>query len=320
MRKLISIITAVVMVASILTVAVFAGYPSPGNNYTVEVSSNNSSYGSASATLISVPQGETTTLTASPASGYQFVNWALESGTVEGTFDATSASITVTPTSDVKFIANFEATPVTQYSVSVSVDGEGGSAAANPAVVDAGETTTVSAVAESGYEFDKWIVVSGTFDYAVGNVNSATIIIEPTSNVVLKAKFKQASAPVTDHYDVTVEAEAGGDVTVNPASVNVGETTTVTATPKDGYKFNGWTADGQFEWVDGDANKPVIVVRPLEDVKFTAHFIKDEGQSGEPTSPETGYETRPVSFAIAAVLVISAAAAVYTGKKHFGDK
>ncbi|MBQ7671234.1 MAG: InlB B-repeat-containing protein [Clostridia bacterium] len=320
MKKFISIITAVFMLASILTVAVFAGYPSPGNNYTVTVSSNNTAYGTASANPLSVPQGETTTLTATPENGYRFAGWTLSSGTVDGVYDASSATIIVKPTSDVSFVANFEAIPAVTYNVTVSVDGVGGTASANPAAVEEGEASTVSAVAENGYEFDTWVVVSGSFDYGTGNITSATIVIEPHSDVVLKAKFKVATPPVTDHYDVTAEAETGGDVSVNPASVPVGEITTITATPGEGYKFNGWTADGEFEWVDGDANKPVIVVRPLSDVKFTAHFVKDEGSEPGPVSPETGYETRAVSFVIVSALVISAAAAVYTGKKHFGDK
>ena len=308
------------MVASIMTVAVFAEYPSPGNNYTVEVAVNPAAGGSASATLISVPQGQSTTLQANPNSGYRFVNWTLQSGTIDGSFDATLQTITVVPTSDVKFIANFEIIPAQTYNVTVSVDGVGGSATANPATVNVGNSTTVTASAESGYEFDKWTVVSGSFDYISGDINSATIVIKPHSDVVLVAKFKQATPPVVDHYDVTAQADDGGSVSVNPASVPAGETTTVTATPKEGYKFNGWTAEGDFEWVDGDANKSVIVVKPLSDVKFTAHFVKDEEKEPTPISPETGYETMPISFAIAAVLVISAAAAVYTGKKHFGDK
>lgn len=321
MKKLLSVLIAVVMVSSIMTVAVFAEYPSPSNNYTVEVSSNNSSYGTASADKLTVPQGETVTLTASPETGYRFVNWTLQSGTVaEVSYDATSASLTVTPTSDVKFVATFEAIPATTYNITVSVDGVGGTAGADPTVVNDGGTTTVSAVAENGYEFDGWTVVSGSFDYINCSAANATIVIEPHSDVVLKAKFKQSNPPVVDHYDVTAEAETGGSVSVNPASVPAGGTATITATPGEGYKFNGWTAEGQFEWVDGDANKAVIVIKPTSNVKFTAHFVLDETEEPEPISPVTGYNMTPVVIVMAAALVISAAVVVYTGKKHFSER
>ena len=73
--------------------------------YTVSVSANNSNYGTVSGGG-SIEEGETTTVTATPESGYQFVNW-----TEGGTEVSTSASYAFSVNSDRTLVANFEAIP-----------------------------------------------------------------------------------------------------------------------------------------------------------------------------------------------------------------
>ncbi|MBR3639299.1 MAG: hypothetical protein IKN50_01700, partial [Clostridia bacterium] len=104
-----------------------------------------------------------------------------------------------------------------------------------------------------------------------------------------------------------------------PVTPQKGDTTKIVAKPGDGSEFTGWTFEGEFEWVEGDANSPVIVIRPKGDVKFVAHF-KGVSKDTNPVSPPLGYNTAAVVALVAAVLSVSVAVVVYTGKKYFSAK
>ena len=73
------------------------GYTPSSQTWTVTVSVNNSTYGNVSGGG-TVADGSTTTITASPASGYKFVKWSN---------GLTTASATITVTSDTTLVAEF---------------------------------------------------------------------------------------------------------------------------------------------------------------------------------------------------------------------
>lgn len=80
-------------------------------SYTVTASSNNVSYGTASAGDSSLETGETTTITATPKSGYRFVSWAV-SGTGSTLSSTTTNPTTLTMGSaNTTVTATFEAIP-----------------------------------------------------------------------------------------------------------------------------------------------------------------------------------------------------------------
>jgi hypothetical protein len=94
-------------------------------------------------------------LVATPDSGYQFVNWT---GNVHTIVDVNAVSITITMNDDYSLIANFEAIPPTQYTLtisstvggSVSAPGQGTFRYAAGAVVD------LVTESEEGYKFFTW--------------------------------------------------------------------------------------------------------------------------------------------------------------------
>lgn len=124
-----------------------------------------------------------------------------------------------------------------------------------------------------------------------------------------------------DFYNVTVKVkdDKGGTASSSAVTVKKGDTVEIKAKPDSGNTFGGWTFTGEFEWVSGDANSETIVVRPLSDIVFIAEFKgaggpeKDNG--GE--SPETGYNTVATVAFMSVIVLASAAAVVYTGKKYF---
>ena len=111
--------------------------------------------------------GSQVVLTATTNPGYKFDGWSLDAAT----FISTDKSYSLTITSDMVFngtVSVFAAfskdnTPVTptQYTVTVSTNGTGGTATVNggqTATVDAGSTVTILATPAQGYVFDYWTV------------------------------------------------------------------------------------------------------------------------------------------------------------------
>lgn len=122
-----------------------------------------------------------------------------------------------------------------------------------------------------------------------------------------------------DYFVVEVNVDGNGTGTVDNPTPPKGDTVKLVAKPGDGAEFKGWTFEGEFEWVEGDANSLTIVIRPKEDLKFIAHFTEGKKDSGK-TSPTTGYNTASVIAAMAVVLTISAAVVVVNGKRYFSAK
>ncbi|HBI72677.1 MAG TPA: hypothetical protein DDY59_05745, partial [Lachnospiraceae bacterium] len=116
--------------------------------YTITV--QNDGNGTASARPTSAEAGTEITLTASPNSGYQFRKWQVIGGSVS----IISNKFTM-PSENVTVKAVFEKTVATTYTVTVN-NGTGGGEYAKDTVV------TIKANDKSGYDFDKWVVKSGT--------------------------------------------------------------------------------------------------------------------------------------------------------------
>jgi len=107
--------------------------------------------------------GSMRTISASPNSGYTFVNW-----TEGATVVSTSPSYTFTLYNDRDFCANFSAFPT--FTISTSSSPVGGGAAIGSGIFPAGSERTVTAIPNCGYEFVSWTenesVVSTSSSYA----------------------------------------------------------------------------------------------------------------------------------------------------------
>jgi hypothetical protein len=121
--------------------------------------------------------GSTQKVTATPNTGYSFVDW-----TGGGTVVSASPSYTFTLTENVALIANF-ALVVTQFSVAVSASPSADGAVAGGGSFAAGSTQTVTATANSGYSFVNWTQNGGV----VSTSTSYTFTLN--GNVALVANF-----------------------------------------------------------------------------------------------------------------------------------
>jgi len=119
------------------------------------------------------------------------------------------------------------------YTLSVTAD-EGGTVDVNPLLETYPEGTTVSlsAIADTGYEFVSW---------SDGNTDRIRTVVM-TGDVTLHAIFRSVDDPV-NYYTLTVTAGEGGIVTKSPdqESYADGAVVTITAIANAGYEFVSWS-------------------------------------------------------------------------------
>ena len=171
--------------------------------------------------------GETATLTATPNEGYTFVNW-----TKGGTEVSTNLTYSFTVTGAGDYVANFL---LNSYTITATVDPvEGGYiVGGNPVVYNHGETATLEAEANPGYEFVNWT------KNGVEVSTNATYTFTVTGAGDYVANFDTIVHPI----NVSANPAAGGVVT-GGGDYKHFTTATLTATPNVGYEFVNWTKNG----------------------------------------------------------------------------
>ena len=165
-------------------------YPELPVEYTVTATVNPAETGTV-AGAGKYEEGKEATLTATPAEGYQFVNW-----TVGDSIVSTENPYKFTVTADLALVANFELIPPTKYNVTVTAE--------NGTVEGAGEyeenaEATLTATAAEGYEFVNWTVG----DSIVSTENPYKFTV--TADLALVANFKEAITTITETFDLTTE-------------------------------------------------------------------------------------------------------------------
>ena len=203
----------------------------PGTKtWTVSLSANNSSYGSVSGGG-TVKDGETTTITATPAEGYHFVKWSN---------GLTNATETITVTSDLTLVAEFEKTASSEtWTVTLSANNDEYGSVSDGGTVKDGSTITITATPADGYKFVKW---------SNGLTSTAANIIV-TSDTTLVAEFAENGGSLVAselHYNITsgstVEVAPSNDYknmteVVIPETVEIdGKTYTVTRIGEDAFR------------------------------------------------------------------------------------
>ncbi len=168
-------------------------------------------------------------ITATPASGYQFVNWT---GDVA---NPNSASTTVTMNANKTVTANF----VLSRTLTMAVSPSGGGTT-NPAIGDHnyadGTVVSLTATPAAGYQFTGW-----TGD--VASSGSASTTVTMSSNRTVTANF--SAIPDQSILTISVSPSGGGTTspTVGTHAYDNGAVVTIMATPAAGYQFVNWTGD-----------------------------------------------------------------------------
>ncbi len=137
--------------------------------------------------ILTYHAGTVVRLNATPDSGYQFVGWT---GNVGSVANVKAASTTITVNGDYSVTAKFELPPPVQYSLniigpaygSVTTPGQG------RFTYEVGTVVNLVAEPDTGYEFATW---TGDVD-TIANVNGASTTITMNSDCYICAHFREA--------------------------------------------------------------------------------------------------------------------------------
>jgi len=179
-------------------------------------------------------EGSTANVTALPASGYIFDYWSLDSVT------RTENPITLTIDRNYTLTAHFRTVPPPTYTLTILTPTNG---TTNPSpgtyTYNAGITVQVTAIPNTGYNFNYW-----TLDGITYTSNPINVLIN--RDHILIAYFSEIPPPPPETYKLNISSTTGGTTDPPPAIYDYtsGTTATVTATPQTGYYFNHWELDG----------------------------------------------------------------------------
>ena len=124
------------------------------------------------------------------------------------------------------------------YTVTINNDGHG-TTTPSGAQSNVGQVTglSIQATPAANYEFVNWTITSGSGSF--GSETTASTTFKPTSAATIQANFRSTAT-----NSLTVVAGANiKSVTGSEDPVTLGNTYTITATPKTGYTFSTWTAN-----------------------------------------------------------------------------
>ena len=172
--------------------------------------------------------GQSCTLKATANIGYTFEKW-----TENGTQVSTNATYTFSVSGSRSLVAHFK---VNSYTITVSANPAAGGVATGGGTFEYGQSCTLSATANSGYNFSNWTEGGNV----VSSNSSYTFTV--TGNRTLKANFTQQTP---QNYTISVSANPsdGGTVT-GGGTYQQGQSCTVRATANSGFTFSKWTENG----------------------------------------------------------------------------
>jgi uncharacterized repeat protein (TIGR02543 family) len=208
-----------ILVANFITVA--------PEQYSVFLSSNPAAGGSTTGGG-AYNSGASVTVTANPNSGYTFTNWK-EGATVV----SSSANYTFTISANRTLVANFTATPPTQFSVSLSSKPVAGGSTTGGGAFNSGASVTISATTNIGYTFTNWTeginIVSSSANYTFTISANRTLVANFTAIPPIQYSVNLSSSPLL------------GGMPTGGGSFNSGASVTISANPNVGYTFSNWT-------------------------------------------------------------------------------
>ena len=197
-------------------------------------------------------EGQSCTVTAIAATGYEFTNW-----TENGNVVSTNTSYTFNVSANRNLVANFSVLPQ-NYTVTVSANPTDGGTVTGGGEYQEGLICTVRATANTNYTFANWT----ENDTVVSDIATYTFEVNADRNLVANFTY------TPQYFTVTVSANPtdGGFVTDGGSYIE-GQSCTVIASPNAGYIFVNWTENGNV--VSNQASYTFIVT---SDRNLVANF------------------------------------------------
>ena len=241
------------------------------NSYEISVSANPTAGGNVNGGN-TYNHGATANLTATPATGYHFVNW-----TKDGDVVSTDANYSFTVAEAGAYVANFA---LNSYTIAATANPTAGGTVNGAGTYNHFDNVTLTATVVNGYDFDGWYN---------GNDQVATSLeysFVATGDVTLEARFAKRYTITFvpgSHSSSTIEPLQGSSVTaVNIDAVTADPSTLCVAQD---WVFAGWSSQAIAEttvapttWVSGTA------YYPTSDITLYAVYTKTEGAGSNTAS------------------------------------
>jgi len=175
-------------------------------------------------------QGATVTVTATPASGYSFVNWT---DSASGVIASVSPGYQFVMAGNRALVAHFSLIPPAQFAVILSSNPAAGGTTFGSGAYNTGTSVTVIESPNPGYTFANW-TENGNI---ISTSSSYQFII--TANRTLVANF--TAIPALQFAVFLSSSPSVGGTTTGAGSFTTGTSVTIGATPNAGYTFVNWT-------------------------------------------------------------------------------
>ncbi|MCL2690307.1 MAG: hypothetical protein FWE57_10745 [Chitinispirillia bacterium] len=185
--------------------------------------------------MTNIASETTIPIIATPAAGYIFVNWTVNSG---GTIaDINAAATLLTVNGNTVITANFDPVYTLTVNRNITAGGTVTPAAVRTGLI-AGREVNITAAPTAGYNFINWTVIGGT----VADAEALATTVTVNENTVVTANFELIP---THTLTINIDPTDGGSVTPAGAqAVRAGVSQRITATAADGYAFVNWTVTG----------------------------------------------------------------------------
>ena len=199
----------------------------------------------------SVEEGGYAVLSASPNNGFTFEGWSLNGTTVSSDSRYVADKIN----SDRTYVANFKSATCR---INVTVNNSDAGIATESKTVSYGENLTLEAAAREGYQFDGWMengeIISRDYKLQLNNITASRDFV---------AVFSQGQFSLTLSASPVEAGAVSGQGTYNKGS-NVN----IIATPVSGYRFTGWTENGNVV----NTNQTAYVENLSRNMELVANF------------------------------------------------
>lgn len=213
----------------------------PKLTYTLEVSASPTEGGVVTGHGNSTYEaGTSITITAAANAGYRFVRW-VENGSIVGE----DASYTFSISENRNLTAVFELenpAPKSTYTITVSASPAEHGSVTGGGTYQEGEAVTITAIANSGYQFKEWwlngrqISTTASYTFTASANQDFTAIFEKQTDI--------PTPPAPNTYTVSVSPATGGTVT-GGGTFAESSTVTVTAIANSSHRFTGWFENGR---------------------------------------------------------------------------
>ena len=202
-----------------------ANFTAQPQNYTISVSANPAEGGTVTGGG-SYQQGQTCTVHATPATGYNFVRW-----TENGTSVSTNPNYSFTVTGNRTLVAQFEGQ---SYYIATNSNPSNGGTTSGNGLYTHGQQCTITATPAEGYAFENWTEGGSQ----VSTDASYTFTVTSGHNFV--ANFTVQTFEIVTNINLA----EGGTVT-GGGTYQYGDQVTVNVVTVEDYAFRNWTENGE---------------------------------------------------------------------------